>query len=219
MDFHDHRGARSDGFREIFQMGPVRRADLDQLRARPRHDVGNAERAADFDQLAPGHGHFLAAREAVQRQHHGGGVVINDGRGLRPGQFGQLILDMGIPVAAPARCDIEFQIACPARYGGDFGDGFFRQGRAAQIGVQHSAGQVEHGFQAGRKAVRQIFRRRRDYRLAVGRVAAFRQAFPEIIECRPERLRHGNTAIRRDQRVRPGVIQQPVYRGKRRQRR
>jgi hypothetical protein len=64
MHLHQHRRARADGGREIGKVGPVRRADLDQLAARARHDIRHAEGAADLDQLAARHRHLPPAPPA-----------------------------------------------------------------------------------------------------------------------------------------------------------
>ena len=47
---------------------PVRRADLDELRAGRGHDVGDAELPTDLDQLAARDEHLLALRERGERQ-------------------------------------------------------------------------------------------------------------------------------------------------------
>ena len=52
VDLQQDFGVGSQGAFVIVRMGAVRRADFDDLRAGPGHDVGNPERAADLDQLA-----------------------------------------------------------------------------------------------------------------------------------------------------------------------
>ena len=59
-------------------MRAIGRADLAEDGAALRHDLGNPERAADLDQLAARHDDLLAARERVQREQDGRGVVVDD---------------------------------------------------------------------------------------------------------------------------------------------
>ena len=61
MDFQQQRGGAVDRILVIAEMRAVGGADLDQAAAGTRHDVGNAEAAADLDQLAP------AIRESIDR--------------------------------------------------------------------------------------------------------------------------------------------------------
>ena len=147
MDLHDHAGIGPDGAGEILQVGAVGGADLDQRAAGLRHDIGHPERAADFDQLAARRRNLLAQCEGIEHQHHGGGVVVDDGRRLRTGHGAKLILDMFVAVAALALTDAVFEVARPPRRVGHRRNRFFRQGGAAEIGVQHRAGQVEHRLQ------------------------------------------------------------------------
>ena len=67
----------------------VRRADLDEARARAREHVGDAEAVADLDQLAARDDHLAALRERGEREQHRGGVVVDDERRLRARQPAQ----------------------------------------------------------------------------------------------------------------------------------
>ena len=131
-------------------MRAVGGADLDQLRAGARHDVGHAERAADLDQLAARDDRLAPARERVEHEQHRGGVVVDDGRVLGAGQFAQQAAHMIVALAAPAAAEIEFERHRVA-HGRDRGfDRLLGEQRAAEIGVQHRAGEVEHRPQARR---------------------------------------------------------------------
>ena len=60
-----HRlGLLAPGALEVAQVGPVRRADLDESGAALAQDVGDAEAVADLDELAAGDEHVAAARHA-----------------------------------------------------------------------------------------------------------------------------------------------------------
>ena len=88
----------------VLEVRAVGGADLDQLHARARHDVGHAEGAADLDQLAARHRHFLAQRQRVEREVDRGGVVVDDERGFGAGQPRQPALDVRVALAAVAAC-------------------------------------------------------------------------------------------------------------------
>ena len=85
-------------------------ADLDEPRAGLPHDVGNAERAADLDQLAARDDDLAPAGERAEHQQHGRGVVVDDGGGFGAGQLAQQLLDERVAIAAPARGEIEFEV-------------------------------------------------------------------------------------------------------------
>ena len=149
MHLHQHRRARVDAFREIPEMGAVGGADFDQLGSGAAHDVGHAEGAADFDQFAARDDDLLFLRQGVEQQEHRRGVVVHHRRRLGAGQFTKQFIDDVIAVAAPTGIDVVLQCTGRARGSDQRLHGFFGQRRAAQIGVQHGAGQIEHRAQSG----------------------------------------------------------------------
>ena len=68
-------------------MRAVGRAHFDQSRARARHDLRHAKRAANLDELAARHDHLATVRQRIQHEQHRGGIVIDDRRVLRAGQI------------------------------------------------------------------------------------------------------------------------------------
>ncbi len=138
-------------------MGAVGGAHFVQLHPGAGHDVGDAEGAADLDQLATGDDAFLAHAQAVERQQHGGGVVVDHGDGLGAGQLADQPFDQVVAVAALAGRQVEFQIQRIARGEGDGLDGFIRQQRTTEVGVQHRAGEVEHATHAAAVLAGQAF--------------------------------------------------------------
>src|SRR5207244_4510887 len=100
VHLHEQRTARADGLLEIDEMGAIGGADLAQAAARARHDRRNAERSADFDELAARDDHLLARRERSEHQQYRGGVVVHHRGGLSAGEFGEQRFDRG--VAAPS---------------------------------------------------------------------------------------------------------------------
>jgi hypothetical protein len=148
VHLHHQAGLRIHGLVEVAQVAAVGGADLDQLRAGAAHDVGHAEGAADLDQLAARDDDLLPLRQGVEQQEHRRGVVVHHGGGLRPGQFAQQAVDDVVAVAASARLQVVFESAGRARGAGDGCDDGLGQHGAAEVGVQHRAGEVEHRLQA-----------------------------------------------------------------------
>jgi hypothetical protein len=147
MHLHQHRRARPDVFREILEVGAVGGADLDQLRPGAAHDVRHAEGAADFDQLAARDDDLLLLRQGVEQQEHRGGVVVHHRRRFGAGQLAEQLVDDVIAVAAAAGGDVVLQRAGRARGGNQRLHGLLGQRCAAEVGVQHGAGEVEHRAQ------------------------------------------------------------------------
>ena len=80
----------------------VRRSDLDEPRAGTREHVGDPEPVADLDQLAARDDDLAALGERSEREQHGGGVVVDDERGLGA-RSGAEQRGRGDPGASPAR--------------------------------------------------------------------------------------------------------------------
>src|SRR5690606_18354197 len=116
--------ARVDRRFVVFGVGAVGGAHFMQLHAGAGHDVGDAEGTADLDQLAAGDDAFLACAETVERQQHGGGVVVDHGDGFGAGEFADQPFDQVVAVAAFAGGQVEFQVQRIARGEGNGVDGF-----------------------------------------------------------------------------------------------
>ena len=101
---------REIGVRVVAGARAVRRPHLAQLRAALLDDVGNAERAADLDELAARDHHFLPAGRGRQEEHRGRSVVVRqDGRLAaeeRAAERGEVL----VARAASAVIEIEFEI-------------------------------------------------------------------------------------------------------------
>jgi len=138
---------------------PVSRANFAQNRARLRHHVGNAKRAADLDQLAARDDNLAAFRQRVQRQQHGGGIIVdNDGRDLAAGHIQQLreeLVQVGVAFAALTGGKVELQVGIALRNFGHVPQCLCAQRRAAQIRVQDDAGSVDHRPQRVRQRLLQ----------------------------------------------------------------
>ncbi|MNT49440.1 hypothetical protein D3C72_1862950 [compost metagenome] len=99
--------------RVIGQVGAVGAAHFAQHGTRARHDVGDAEGAADFHQLAARDDDLFILRQGIEHQQHGGRIVVDDGGCFGPSQFAQQFLDQVVAVAALARFQVKFQIHRP----------------------------------------------------------------------------------------------------------
>ena len=74
----------ADGLGIILQVRAVGRADFDEPRPGSRHDVRQAEGAADLDQLATRDNRLPTRAEGVEDQEYGGGIVIDDAASSAP---------------------------------------------------------------------------------------------------------------------------------------
>jgi len=109
---------------------------------------------------------FFSARVFSSRKHCGG-VVVDHGGGLGAGELAQHPLHHVVAVAAAAACEVVFERAGMACRHDQGVYRLIRQRRAAQVGMQYGAGEVEHPLQAGRVALRQM-RRKMDRQAGFG---------------------------------------------------
>ena len=129
--------------------GLVGGAHLRQPGAAARQDVGHPEAAADLHQLPPGDGHPLPRRQGGEQEEHGGGVVVDRQGPLRAGEGTQQPLRRLPPAAPAAVWQVVFQVRISP---GGLAHRLRRppaQGGAAQVGVEHDAGGVDHPPQGG----------------------------------------------------------------------
>ena len=149
MDLEQPGRLLADGSLVIPEMGFVGRPDLPENRPGSGHHLGDAERAADLDQLAPADDHFLALGQSVQGDQDGGGVVVDHQSRLGPGQLLEQPDHMAVAGAPLTRGQIVFQVAVGPGQLGDGLEGRFGQERPAQVGVNHHPGGVDSSAQAG----------------------------------------------------------------------
>src|SRR5208282_6741984 len=81
--------------------------------------------------------------QRIQRQHQCGRVVVDRECRLGAGQSDQPTRNVVVALAAPATLDVVFERGRVTHRRGRGGDRLLRQRRAAEIGVQHGAGQIE----------------------------------------------------------------------------
>ncbi len=194
----------------------VRGADLDELRARGRHDVGDAELAADLDQLAAGDEDLLAPGERGEREHQRRGAVVHDERVLGAGERRRASLGAGRSVAPRAgrrgRPRGRVYPRPPGR-----GAERHRSGSGArpEVRVQDHAGRVDDAGEPVRRRARRRRSRRARISSSLGRASMprRRRGPRDLLERRRERsLQQRPTEA--DRRAAPGVgAQQRVDRG------
>jgi hypothetical protein len=124
-------------------MRAVCRADLTQLCAGALHQVRQAKRAADLDQLAARNDRLAPGRKRVQGEHQRAGIIVDRERRLGAGQPREPAGDVIVALTAPAAIEIVFE-RCRRAHRFDRGNNrLFGQGRTPEIGVQYRAGQIE----------------------------------------------------------------------------
>ena len=132
-----HRGL------EVGRVRAVGGADLRQPAARARHDVRDAEAAADLDEFPAGYGYGASEGQGVEREQHRGGVVVDDRGRLGAGQEPESMPDDAFPVAAPAGPEVVLEgDGSRGRVDGG-GHEFRREYGPAEVGVDDRPGQVE----------------------------------------------------------------------------
>jgi hypothetical protein len=168
----DRRGAIRDRGGIVRDARAIGGADFSQHRAGLRHDVGDAEAAADLDQLATRDDHLAAGGERRERHQRRSGVVVDDHRGIRAGQLTEQPLGMDIAPAARALGDVVFEIGVTGGQARDARGRRTGEWGASKIGMNDDAGGVDDRHER-RRAVRLeprgdgLLERRRDVRYAV----------------------------------------------------
>ena len=168
MDAKDRAGARGDRAGVVARVGPIRRPDLDQFRARASQDVGDAEATTDLDELTARDDDLLARRERGERKQDGGGVVVHHAAVLGLGQVGD----------EPARVTVSLpplsgdEVVLDAHRAGRVRDGRDRAGRqrgSAEVGLEDDTGRVDDAEERRPVAVLDQGSRPRGERLRVPR--------------------------------------------------
>ena len=153
MHLQQHARRGRDRVGVVGEAGLVGGADLDQPRAALADHVGDAEAAADLDQLAARDDH-LARRPAARSgpAASAAALLLTTSAASAPVSAAQQRLDIWRSASRGApRREVELEVGSsrarprprrPIASGGER--------RAAEIGVQHDAGRVDHAAQAHR---------------------------------------------------------------------
>ena len=87
MDLENKRRLFVDGVSVILEMGLVGGADFNQFDTAGGHNVRDAERPADFDQLTARDDGTLTTGQGRQSEHDRTGVIVDRSRCFATGQF------------------------------------------------------------------------------------------------------------------------------------
>ncbi len=129
-----------DGGTVIVDLSAIGGAHFAQRRTGPRHNIGNSEAVADFDQFTARHYHLAVPRKLRQCEKDGRGIIVD---GDRRGSQEALEKARGVSVAlAPASgSDVVFEV-------GVAGERIPTPERCSpQIGMQHDTGSVDDAAQ------------------------------------------------------------------------
>ena len=217
MHLHQQRGALVDGVFVVVQMGAVGGAYLHQTRTGAFHHVGHAEGTADFDQFAPRDDHFAPARQRCQREQHGRGIVVDHGSRFSTRQRAQQLLNDGVAIAARTAVQVVFQVVRAGHHGQHVLQRGLGQQAAAQVGVDHRAGQVQHRSHAGLQALLQTLLQRvgqAGHGHVRHRHRALDHGRPQGIEQGTRLTGHQRMAMLIQQGLHHRLAQQAVYGGK-----
>src|ERR1700722_2719142 len=147
MNAKKHARFFGDGGFVVREARAVRGADFAQRRAALRHDFGNAEAVANFDEFAARDKDFAIASERGEDKQHGGGAIVDDDGGFGAGEALEKLTGMNVAFAARAGFEIVFEIGILRCGAAKFLDGGFGERGAAEIGVEDDAGGVDDGLE------------------------------------------------------------------------
>ena len=115
MHAEQEGGSVADCALVVFEARAVRRADLDEAGPRAREHLGDAEAVADLDQLAARDDNVAPFRERGNGEQDGGGVVVDDQRGLGAGECARQRRDVVLARAARALLEVVLEVRVAAR--------------------------------------------------------------------------------------------------------
>ena len=99
-----------EGLAIVGEPGAIRRADVDELRARLLHHLGDAEAAADLDAFAAADDDLAIASDRGENEQHRGRVVVDHDRRLGAAQHCQQRADRVLPRPALAGAEVELDV-------------------------------------------------------------------------------------------------------------
>jgi hypothetical protein len=104
-----NRGRPVDRVLIIDKVSSVGGTHLLQHRAALSHDVGDAERSADFDQLATRDDDSSTLGQRIEGEHQRAGRIVDRQSILGSGQLREQGAAMIRPLASSARCEVVLQ--------------------------------------------------------------------------------------------------------------
>src|SRR3989442_4849075 len=113
VDTKDRSGLLRDRSRVVAHRGPVRRPDLDELRAGTPQDIRDTEAAADLDELPARDDHLLPRGEGGEREQDGSRVVVHDHRVLGTREIRENPSGVAVTLATLAGSEVVFDADRP----------------------------------------------------------------------------------------------------------
>ncbi len=144
VHLQDAPGVRADGVGIVAQRRAVGGADLAQPRAGGDEEVGQPETVTDLDQLAAADDDLAAGREHAHGEQECRRAVVHDRDVVRVRDCLSERFERAATAPGPGSgCQVELDVD---RAGAAHNrvDGRRRQRSAAEVGVQHDAGRVQH---------------------------------------------------------------------------
>ncbi len=188
VHFQDDRAVRFQRASIVGEVRAIRRANLDQARAAPLHDLGNTEASADLDQFAARHDRRAAVGQCVERQHQSRRAVVHDQRVLGAGELAQQRRAVRVARPALAARYVVFEIRESARHTVDRVQRHGGERRSAEVRVQHDARRVDHAPQRTTRGIVHGVRHGRGPALGVGGSLGVRR--PDRRDGAPNRVDH-----------------------------
>gem|GEM_PF-4414863 len=143
MATQQERRARRQRLFEVAQVDFVGRADFDQRRAAAREDFGESKAAADLDQLVARDDDLAAFCKGVEDQQHGRRAVVDDQGFLGAAELAQQSADASVARTARPALEFELEVRVSGGDGRDRFEGFARERRAPEIGMEQNARSVD----------------------------------------------------------------------------
>ena len=179
---------------------------------------GRRKDPPDLHQLTTRDESFLLGAESHQQEQDRTGVVVDDEGRLGAGQPGEQGLHVGLALAPRAGLQIVLEVAVAAGDAGDALDRALRQGRAAQVGVDHHSAQIGHSTKTRTRPRLQERGGFGDKRLRVAthsdlRFATFHDRVARLLDRRAYGLDDPGPGVQLEQGSRGRVAHQRLYRG------
>ena len=109
MNLQQHGGVGCDGSLIVGGVGFIGGSHFNHMCVGEVHNIGDAERAPDFDELATGDDRLTVAGEFVEHHHHCSGIVVDRNCCFCSSQGADQLFAVGVPAAALHGGQVVFQ--------------------------------------------------------------------------------------------------------------
>lgn len=110
VHFEEQTRTFADRLLVVRQVRSIRGPDFPEADAAFRHDVGDAERAANLDEFATRHHDLFAFCKRIQRDEERGGIIVDDRGGLRAGEVSRKLLNQCFSLPALTAGKVVFEV-------------------------------------------------------------------------------------------------------------